>query len=384
MLRTIAMISRRFTLALILCCLVADRVPGQEIQWRHEYAAARTEADKKGLPLLIDFGTSNCFWCKKLDETTFRDPRIVAVLNEQFVPLKIDAERDFKLAQDLRISAFPTLVMAAPGGKILYHKEGFHDADTFHDILGRVANNTAAPQWMKQHLEYAQKAVEAGEYARAFASLKAIIEDSQGRSIHAAAQTLLGDIDAKANERISRAKDLLNAGKSAEAVQALTETILAFPGLPAARDAGDLLARVAQGGEHRQHARAKRAAELLAQAQDFYKSKDIVPCLDRCEILLASYGDLPEGAEASRLLGEIRNNQEWLQLAADTLADRLAGVYLAMADTLVKRGQPRDAEAYLRRVIQAFPGTRYAESAQIRIAQIQGIPANRVEITHGQ
>jgi thioredoxin-related protein len=374
-------------LAIALSWSMAGSAPAQEgrdVQWRHDYNTARIEADKKGLPLLLDFGTPSCFWCKKMDETTFRDVRIVNLVNQHFVPLKINAEQDAELARKLQVDQYPTLIMAAPGGKIVYNKVGYHDADTFHDVLARIATNTTTPDWMRQHLDLAEKAVSDGDYARAFAALKTILDDSKGRSIHASAHKLMVDIEAKANDRLTKAKELLSAGKSTEAAQALTDTMLAFPGLPVAKDAGELLAKLVQTAEQRQAARAKRAAELLVQARDFYKTKDVIPCLDRCEILLASFGDLPEGMEASQLVQEIRGNQEWLQLAADTLGDRLAGVYLALADGMIKRTRPREAEIFLRKVIQAFPGTRYAESAQIRIAQLQGIPPTRVEVTQGQ
>src|SRR5438067_2367502 len=74
-------------LALALC---AGTSWAQEIAWRDNYNAARKEAKDRGIPLVLDFGTDNCFWCKKLDETTFRDPTVATVLNEQFIPLRID------------------------------------------------------------------------------------------------------------------------------------------------------------------------------------------------------------------------------------------------------------------------------------------------------
>jgi thioredoxin-related protein len=368
-------------LPLAWLAMAQDVVPVRDIPWRTDYNQALHESEKRGLPLVIDFGTNDCFWCKKLDETTFRDPRIIRLLSEQFIALKINASRDAKLASDMRIDRYPTLVIAGPGRKILYIKEGYHDADTFNEILLRNIAQVATPDWMKQHFDFAQKAYLDGDYARAFASLRNILDDTKGRAIHASAQKLLGDIETKANERLARAKELATTGKTGDAVQALTDTVVTFPGLPAAKEAGEWLTRLTQNKELNLQQRAKRAGELIVQARDFYKNKDVIPCLDRCEILLGSYGDLPEGAEASQLIQEIRSNQEWLQLAADTLGDRLAGVYLALADTMMKRNRPRDAEGYLRRVIQAFPGTRYAESAQIRISQLQGVPPGRVEVT---
>ncbi len=386
--------SRRRPWMLLLACLCAAPLPwmvvaqesapaSKEIQWRTDYGQALVESEKRGLPIVIDFTMTPCFFCDKLDATTFRDPRVIELMNQQFIPLRIHTSRDPKLIQDMRINAFPTLVVAGPGRKILKMKEGYQDADTFHELLQRFSAQVATPDWMKQHYESAQKAYQDGDYARAFAALKNILDDGNGRAIHSSAQKLMAEIEAKANERLTKAKELVAAGKSIEALQALTETLVTFPGLPAAREAGDLLTKLTQNNQERVQQRARRAGDLITQARGFYKNKDIVPCLDRCEILLASYGDLPEGMEASQLIQEIRGNQEWLLLAADTLGDRLAGVYLALADNLTKRGKPREAEVFLRRVIQAFPGTRYAESAQIRIGQLQGIPPSRVEPTGG-
>src|SRR5579862_3333582 len=71
----------------------------QEVQWRHDYTAARREAEETSRPLLLDFGTSGCTWCRKLDKTTFQAPAIVQTMNERLVPVKIDAEQNERLTQ---------------------------------------------------------------------------------------------------------------------------------------------------------------------------------------------------------------------------------------------------------------------------------------------
>lgn len=387
------MACRRRLLYLLLGCIFAAPLTwmaaGQEatapksIEWRTDYNQALIESEKRGLPIVIDFTMTPCFYCDKLEATTFRDPRIIKLMNQNFVPLKIHKERDGKLTNDMRISGFPTLVIAGPGRKILKMQEGYLDADSFHEMLQNHVVQVAVspPDWMKQQYDQAYKAYQEGQFARAHGLLKNILEDSKNKALHAPAQKLLGEIEGKANERLVQAKSLADAGKSVEAIQTLTETLVTFPGSSAAKDAGAMLTKLTQHHEERSKHRHRRAGELISQAREYYKSKEIVPCLDRCETLLASYGDLPEGLEASQLIQEIKANSEWLQLAADTLTDRLAGVWLAQADNMIKRARPRDAEAFLRRVILAFPGTRYAESAQIRIGQLQGIPASRVDIS---
>src|SRR5687768_8128996 len=88
--------------------LAPGLVHAQEVKWRYDYASARREAEAKGLPLVIDFGTSNCPWCVKLDNTTLREPTIVQTINERFIPLKVDGEQERTLAQSLSIRSYPT------------------------------------------------------------------------------------------------------------------------------------------------------------------------------------------------------------------------------------------------------------------------------------
>ena len=38
-------------------------------------------------------GSDWCGWCKKMDKTTFADPQVAAYINENFYPIKFDAEQ---------------------------------------------------------------------------------------------------------------------------------------------------------------------------------------------------------------------------------------------------------------------------------------------------
>src|SRR5271154_830465 len=90
------------------------RVFAQEPHWRTDYNEARREAKEKNRPILLDFSTENCFWCNKLEMTTFRDPAARKLMNERFVLLHVDAQQNMQLTEALRIQSFPTLVLAAP------------------------------------------------------------------------------------------------------------------------------------------------------------------------------------------------------------------------------------------------------------------------------
>jgi thioredoxin-related protein len=356
----------------LVIVLGAGPAAAEEIQWRRDYAQARKEAEEKNRPLLIDFGTEQCFWCKRLDMTTFQDASVVALLNAKLIPLKIDANKEATLAQSLQITSYPTIVLGAPDGKILATIVGFKEAAEFAGIIQRALASAIAPDWMARDQQEAGKAIAGSDYARAIALLKGILEDGKDRPVQLKARQMLRDVEQQAAGRLARARQLQDKGQSLEAMDLLTELLRVYPGTQAAQDAGQLLNTLAAKPEIKNGQRTRRARELLAQAREDYRTQQFLCCLDRCEILAANFADLPEGTEAVQLAAEIKNNPDWMQTACDNLTDRLGLLYLAMAETWVRKGQPQQAAQCLERVIQACPGTRQAEAAQLRLSYLKG------------
>jgi thioredoxin-like negative regulator of GroEL len=358
-------------------CHLVTLSRAEEVQWRSNYNAVRREAQEKDRPIVIDFGTQDCYWCKRLDATTFRDPAVVQLMNERFVPLKVDAEKEAALAQILRIQSYPTIVIAAPDGKILDTQEGYLEAGRFQERLQRTLAAVSSPEWMTRDYQEAAKAVSASDYARAIALLRHITEDGKDRPVQSRARRLLQDLEQQAAGRLARARQMKGNGQNAEAMGALTELTRTFSGTQAAVEAGHLLSSLGGQPEVKAEQRTRQARELLNQAREDYRAQQYLCCLDRCEALIAGYGDLPEADEARQLFGEIKNNPEWMETACASLSDRLGTLYLALAETWLKKGQPQQAAQCLERLVKAFPGTRHAEAAQVRLDQLQGRAAEQ-------
>jgi thioredoxin-related protein len=101
------------------------------IVWRTDYATARKEAEQKQLPLLVVVGTSDCFYCRKLEGVTFTDPKMAKLIREEFIPLKIDATRNPEFAKALNVTIYPTSVLAATDGKIIGFLQGYLPPDQY-------------------------------------------------------------------------------------------------------------------------------------------------------------------------------------------------------------------------------------------------------------
>jgi uncharacterized protein len=63
--------------------------PVEWFPWGEEALGGAREQDK---PLLVSIGYSACHWCHVMAHESFDDPEIAALMNEHFVPIKVDRE----------------------------------------------------------------------------------------------------------------------------------------------------------------------------------------------------------------------------------------------------------------------------------------------------
>ncbi len=376
-------------LAVLTSSLVAGRpCRAEEVQWRKDYATALQEAREKRRPLLLDFRTEICFWCDRLEATTFRDAGVVGVLNGQLIPLRLDAAQYPQLVQHLGVDRFPTVVVASWTGQILNRHTGFLEVRPFQEFLRPAlaaaapvvavvpapAPRPSAPAWMAADYETAARAVAGSEYAAAVKLLKKVLEKDAKFPVQAKAAELLREVEEQASARLARVKELTEAGQLPEAVQVAQELAGRYDGTAAASEGQLLLPTLMARLDIRTQERLGQARAMLVQAREDLRTQQFLVCLIRCETIAARFADLPESAEAADLVGQITGNPEWLQQVCDGLPDLGGMSFLRMAEAKLKQGQPQQAVFFLERILQAFPNTRHAEIAQVRLSQIQGPP----------
>jgi tetratricopeptide (TPR) repeat protein len=255
--------------------------------------------------------------------------------------------------------------------------EGYQEAPQLTEQLQKVSAYYGTPDWMLRDYHEASRAIQVSEYGRAVTLLRSVTQDGRERSVQVKARQVLQDLEQQAACRLTRAKSLQDRGQSAEAAEALTDLLRNYSGTQAATDGGALLSSLANRPELRDQQRQRRARELLAQARDEFRTQQYVGCLERCEVLTTTYNDMPEGVEARQLAADVRDNPELMARACDALSQRTGAMYLALAEAWVKKGQPLQAQLCLEKVMQTAPGSRQAEHAQVRLAQLQGPAATQ-------
>lgn len=370
-------LSDRFVPSSLLLLVFVLPVAAQELHWRHDYNSARKESVDKNRPMLLDFVTDHCFWCKKLESTTFRDPAVARVLQQQFVLLKVDAERQTELTQMLKVQNFPTMIIASADGRILTIIEGFVEPAKLLPHLNKAATSGsgAAPEWMARDVRESEAAIQQGDFARAIGILRGVVEHKDEHVVKERARQTLAALEKRAASQLAAANAMQAKGQLLDAMDSFAEVSRKFAGVPAAAEAQAQLATLSNRPELKERQRTRRARELLAHAREEFRAQQYSSALEKCESLAANYPDLPEGSEAAQLANEIKDSPEYLAKACSHLNERLSQMYLALADSWIKKGNSEQATACLERIQRDFPGSTQAQLAQVKLKELQGKPS---------
>ena len=62
------------------------------VDWYPWGPAAFEQAAREGKPIFLSIGYSTCHWCHVMERESFEDPRIAALINRDFIPIKVDRE----------------------------------------------------------------------------------------------------------------------------------------------------------------------------------------------------------------------------------------------------------------------------------------------------
>ncbi len=105
-----------------------------EASYEYDTFAAAQEASD-GAPILIDFYTDWCRYCKMMDTTTFEDSAVVDYIKGNILVAKVNAEVDSSLARSYNVTGYPTMVLVEPDGNEIDRFIGYYPPEKFLPTL---------------------------------------------------------------------------------------------------------------------------------------------------------------------------------------------------------------------------------------------------------
>lgn len=131
-----------------LVCLPPAARAAEGIAWQAlepSFAIGKQERRKLFLYFFADW----CTYCKQMERTTFRDPAVVAMLNQNFVPVRINADREAAVAARYRVQPLPTIIFLTPEGQQM-SRPGFIPAEQMMVLLRYVQTDSYRSMSLQQ------------------------------------------------------------------------------------------------------------------------------------------------------------------------------------------------------------------------------------------
>lgn len=148
----------KFLLLLVLPLFFASAANpnAQEVNWQ-KWNEGFPLANKENKIVLIDVYTDWCGWCKRMDADTYSNKEVISLIDEHFVPIKINPEHaDAKyeidgqemtgrellgLLSNGERFGYPTTFFLYPAEKRVFMEVGYKDANAFKQILTNLVNH---------------------------------------------------------------------------------------------------------------------------------------------------------------------------------------------------------------------------------------------------
>jgi len=123
------------------------------IHWQPDLHKAHEIAVKEQKPILLVFGAEWCGYCKKLEQTTLADRDMVRYINDTFVTVHLDADKDTRPCEILDVTSLPCTVVLSADADLLEKFVGYYEkgeyyrklaaAKQLHTRLARAGAETA-------------------------------------------------------------------------------------------------------------------------------------------------------------------------------------------------------------------------------------------------
>lgn len=116
-----------------------------QIRWRPWGSAAFQAAKDETKPLLLAISAVWCHWCHVMDETTYSDSGVINLINEHFVPMRVDNDQRPDVNARYNMGGWPTTAVLSPEGEILFGGT-YLPPDNMRQVLERIRSLYADPQ----------------------------------------------------------------------------------------------------------------------------------------------------------------------------------------------------------------------------------------------
>jgi outer membrane protein assembly factor BamD (BamD/ComL family) len=227
----------------------------------------------------------------------------------------------------------------------------------------------ATTQASNPAIEQVESLLAGGDRAGAIRAFYAV-DPASPRSIEVRAQ-----INQAADELLDEVDKLIAAKNYAAAADRLSDLLMTMSGLPTASLARQRLAELCSRPEIQQQFKLKdHAAQgeaALADARHLRDDGKEDEAYARFQSVARDYAGTPAGTEAADAVNAFESDAKFIRRMKDRAAEAKARPVLNLADNYRSAGRIDQAIRKYHEVIDQFPGTTFAETAQAELDKLK-------------
>lgn len=139
------------TALLAAMLLTPGGVFANKINWiKYKEGLARAKGENK--PIFLYFHADWCRYCAKMEKETFADATVSTYMNENFIPIMVDTEKERQIATSYGVRALPTNWFLASDGSKISTLPGYVDAKQLVNILKYIRTDSYQKMSFKDFL----------------------------------------------------------------------------------------------------------------------------------------------------------------------------------------------------------------------------------------
>ncbi|MFO7997365.1 MAG: thioredoxin family protein [Bacteroidales bacterium] len=126
-----------------------------EIKW-NSYETGMNKISEENLKGFLHFYTDWCTYCKKMNQETFSDDSVADYLNQNFVPIRINAEKQREVAKKYGVSRFPNNWFISEDSSDIGSQPGFIPPDALLKMLQYINTDSFEDMSFQEFMETSQ------------------------------------------------------------------------------------------------------------------------------------------------------------------------------------------------------------------------------------
>ena len=116
---------------------LGDTAAVEGINWRsYEEGLVVSKAEKK--KVFLHFYADWCVYCGKMAKETFQNPAVISYLNNNFIPVRVDTDKEPGTAGQYGVTGLPSTWFLTEMGEAIGTVPGFIPPDTLLSMLKEV------------------------------------------------------------------------------------------------------------------------------------------------------------------------------------------------------------------------------------------------------